>query len=393
MAEQAYQPLTQDPLHAIDQTTLTPLVQYAVGSTTMEVIDWQHQRLYGGMNDVGTSTTGVFRFAGRGQDQGATTPWSLILKIIDPAAQADPQRGRREWLAYQSGLLNHLAGNLRSPRCFAASEQADGKLWLWLAEVHEEVGPRWPLERYALAARHLGQFNGAYLLDKPLPNEAWLRSKDWLRNALTHNAPAMAQLRTAAEHPRFSRMYPGAVLAGLFQLWAEREHLLDALGRLPLTLCHHDGHRRNLFAQRGDNGQEQTVVIDWDLVGLGAVGQDLVPLVQISLLAFDVEHSQAQQLDEIVFDSYLTGLQDAGWRGDSQAARFGYAASSALYLGLGLPIMTLDLLLASDERKNAVMERVFGRPIEEILTQWAYHFQFLLNLADQARDILPKLGD
>jgi hypothetical protein len=378
-------------LHTIDRTTLMPLVRYAVGSPTIEVIDWQYQRLYGGVNDQGTSTTGVFRFAGRGQERGATTPWSLILKIIDPAAQADPQRGRREWLAYQSGLLKHLAGNLSAPRCFAASEQADGQLWLWLEEVQEEVGPQWPLERYALAARHLGQFNGAYLLDKPLPNEAWLRRKDWLRNALTHNAPAVAQLRTVAAHPRVRRIYPAAILAGLFQLWAEREPLLDALECLPLTLCHHDGHRRNLFAQRGNDGQEQTVVIDWDLVGLGTVGQDLVPLVQISLLAFEVEHTQAQQLDALVFASYLVGLQDAGWRGDAQAARFGYAASSALYLGLGLTTMTLDLLLASDERRRAVMERVFARSIEEILTQWAYHFQFLLNLADQARGILPKL--
>jgi hypothetical protein len=29
--------------------------------------------------------------------------------------------------------------------------------------------PDWPLERYGLAARHLGQFNGRYLTGTPLP--------------------------------------------------------------------------------------------------------------------------------------------------------------------------------------------------------------------------------
>ena len=77
-------------LHAIDQARLTPLVQSAVGSNTIELIDWKYNRLYGGVHDQGTSPAGVFRFAGSGLDRGERTPWSLILKLIDPAAQADP---------------------------------------------------------------------------------------------------------------------------------------------------------------------------------------------------------------------------------------------------------------------------------------------------------------
>lgn len=77
-------------LHTIDQARLTPLVQNAVDSHTIEVIDWKYNRLYGGVHDQGTSPAAVFRFAGSGLDWGERRPWSLILKLIDPVAQVDP---------------------------------------------------------------------------------------------------------------------------------------------------------------------------------------------------------------------------------------------------------------------------------------------------------------
>lgn len=391
MAHQENQTPVQGKLSSIDRATLTPLVRSALSNPAFEVIDWNYNRLYGGINDTGTAISGVFRFAGNGLDRGETRPWSLILKIIDPPAQRDPQRARREWLAYHSGLLDNLSRNLIAPRCFDAVEQPDGKLWLWLEEVTETVGSRWPLELYALAARHLGQFNAANL-NRPLPDLPWLRSKDWLRSALANNAQAMGELSTLSDHARVSQMYSASVIAGLSQLWNERERFLAVLDRLPQTLCHHDTHRRNLFARRTGDGQEQTVVIDWDLVGQGAIGQEIVALVQITLIAFDVEQSQALHLEELVFNGYIAGLQDAGWRGDSQAVRFSYAATSALYHGLGFTRFSLDLLRSSDESNWAATERTLGRQREEIIELWAESFHALLNLADEARTLLPMFS-
>jgi hypothetical protein len=51
---------------------------------------------------------------------------------------------------------------------------------MWLEEVLEQIGQQWPLEQYGVVARHLGQFNGAYLVDGLLPNWPWL-SLGWLR--------------------------------------------------------------------------------------------------------------------------------------------------------------------------------------------------------------------
>ena len=65
-------------LAAVDQATLTPLVQSALGSKTVEVVNWEFEQLHGGI----AAGTAVYRFSGQGHDQGQTIPWSLILKIL-----------------------------------------------------------------------------------------------------------------------------------------------------------------------------------------------------------------------------------------------------------------------------------------------------------------------
>ena len=69
------------PFAAIDQATLTPLVQSALNSETVEVIDWDYEQLQGGAG----SGTAIYRFSGEGHDQGQKVPWSLILKTLCPA--------------------------------------------------------------------------------------------------------------------------------------------------------------------------------------------------------------------------------------------------------------------------------------------------------------------
>ena len=71
------------------------------------------------------------------------------------------------------------------------------------------------------------------------------------------------------------RVYPPDLIDSLLRMWAQRKQFLDALDRLPETLCHFDAFRRNLFARRTPDGLGRTVVIDWAFVGIGAVGQDI----------------------------------------------------------------------------------------------------------------------
>lgn len=67
-----------------------------------------------------------------------------------------------------------------APRCYGMVKRPDGSIWLWLEEIRDRFAAVWPLERYTVAARDIGAFNGAYLVGRPVPDHPWL-SKGWLR--------------------------------------------------------------------------------------------------------------------------------------------------------------------------------------------------------------------
>ncbi len=120
-------------LQAVDAATLTPFVRCALDRETASPIDWQ----VAPFGDGGRQ--GAFRFVGAAVDQGQTLPWSLVLKVVPPPADNDvpsgSSYGKREFLAYQSGLLADLPGGLKAPRCLGVTEQPSGDGWLWLEEV------------------------------------------------------------------------------------------------------------------------------------------------------------------------------------------------------------------------------------------------------------------
>jgi hypothetical protein len=336
----------------------------------------------------------VFHVSGDASDRDEVLRWSLVLKVIPFSANRDDPSHhfywKREVLAYQSGLLDNLPGGLAAPRCFDIVEHPGEGAWMWLEEVTDEIGPQWPLEHYGVVARQFGQFNGAYLVGESLPSWPWL-SQGWLRAYVAQAAPAIAQLRSSLEHPLMRRCYP-ARAHHTFRLWTEREMFLAALDSLPQTLCHLDVFRRNLFARRSADGADdkhpcdQTVVVDWAFVGIGAVGEEIAPLVGASFLFFEVELGQAQELDEIVFEGYLHGLRDAGWRGDPRAVRLGYTAASALRYPIGGLGEGLRSVL--DESLHVGLEQTLGRSIEEIMDHLAELGRFSRGLADEARELL-----
>jgi hypothetical protein len=162
-------------LQAIDQATLTPLVRQALDSTSALLVDWQVAPFGGG------ASHSVYRFAGSAQNQSMIIPWSLVLKVVSmPTTEDEPSAwryGRRELLAYQSGLLEGLPAGLAAPRCFGVVEQPGGGGWLWLEEISHAATGRWPPERFTAVARQLGNFSAAWLTRRSLPAYPWLSSR------------------------------------------------------------------------------------------------------------------------------------------------------------------------------------------------------------------------
>jgi len=377
-------PETQTPqLNAIDKATLTPLVRSALNSATIGVTRWGYEQLHGGFSG-GT----IYRFLGEGRDQGRTMRWSLILKILRPVRGGiDRSAGnyRREADAYQSGWLDDLPGSLVAPRCYGVTDHPDGTCWIWLEDITDVFGARWPLEHYGVVARHLGQFNGAYLVDGPLPAWPWL-SSGFLRGSVARATPVMSVLRDSLDHPLVRRWLPGDAGERLFRFWEERELFMDALDRLPQTLCHLDAFRRNLLARKTATGDCQTVAVDWAFAGRGAIGEELVPLVQASIATSEVEVAQGQELEDIVFEGYLVGLRDAGWRGDPRQVRLGYTAASLRYRFEGgwLALMLDESRLGSAEAD--------GLSVEEFCDGCAQVWAFIDYRIDEARELIEGLG-
>jgi len=168
-------------------------------------------------------------------------------------------------------------------------------------------------------------------------------------------------------------------------LWARQEELNAALDALPQTLCHYDFAQHNLFSPPG-TGDRETVVIDWESIGIAGVGQDAGVLVSTAYIPGVLPLSGISDLTEAVFQSYLDGLADAGWKGDPTQVRFGYVADAALRWAFNMPPAAPildDAIRLRDEGRS-------GKPFEETVAIRAAVTHVLLDLADEALRILDR---
>jgi hypothetical protein len=392
------EPTSIDPVvQSIDRATIASVVRAALG-VAAELADWRVEPINPG---VGSATGAMYRVTGSALFDRRTVGWSSILKVLhltasntNPASRDvdHPLYWEREALAYQSGLLEDLAGGLTAPRCLAVTRRPGDTLWLWLAEACDRYGPRWPLDQYASAARCLGRFNGAYLAGRRMPAHPWLCGPATLRGMLDHFSSFEELIRDpqAWHLPLVQRALPASSADRLLRLWADRAPLLDALERLPQTLCHKDAWRRNMFAPAGVGDPDALVMIDWAYVGRGELGMDAGDLFAASYSLFGVEPCAPHELDRVVFENYLDGLRAAGWAGDRRVARFGYAAYSALKYGC--PALAFWLRDAGDPRSHARWERLSGRSMAEFVDNQGRLVACLLDLADEARGLLEAVG-
>lgn len=372
------------PLKAeINEAVLTAVAQHILNQHPITLLDWHITPAHTGYHHP--LTGGVYRVSGTAATPNGPAPWTTILKIVSapdsPAGPADPHYSRREIVAYQSGLLDEIAGQLAAPACYHVEEVADGRFWLWLEDVRDEIGEPWPLAQYGVAARHLGQFNGRYLQFGTLPSHPWL-SRHWLRAWLADYAhvPALIADDATWHHPLAGDGLPRSARQRLGRLWQERERLFAALDSLPQTLCHLDAYRPNLFARQQD-GRPQTVLIDWDKMGVAAVGEEIGGMVAATMIWFRVDAADAPRFGELAFNGYLAGLRDAGWQGDERLVRLGFAASSALRWGIpGL----FWLRGTVEDTYPEKWVQWWQRPVAAMIPHWLRVTHYLLNLADEA---------
>lgn len=384
--------LSHNLVQTISQPMLAPLAQTALDCPNLKITAWELTPL---------SVQGqrsVFRFTGIGYDGATPRTWSLILKEIrapesadDPANEPDcPWYWPRESLLYATGIPQSLSrsvptSRLRAPRCFGVWEPIPPVRWIWLEDLQDCYAGRWPLERYALAAYHLGLFNGSSLMGQSVPPVPWLMGNS-LRYARTFSTVTELQrLRDPKiwTHPLLRRAFAIPVLPELERLVADRKQFLAGIMDYPQAFCHLDAHADNMALLSDSKGGEVTVLFDWALAGYGAPGEEISRLVWAALLDFKVDVADAERLESMVFDQYLQGLVDTGWQADPVQVRYAYLMSSVL-------IFTLEME-AVDHAFNedvAGLETYYGWPQERLVEQNAQVTYLLLKRADQLRAIL-----
>jgi hypothetical protein len=374
-------------LSGVDAATLAPMVRELLDESEAVIVgEWTCRPLGGGAGEG----IGLYRVSGLARARGATHPWALVVKVCAATDGADPgawDYPAREGLAYGSGLLAALPGGLSTPRCLAVEAQPDGTSRLWLEAVTDAHPGPWPLDRYAVVARDLGRFNGAYLAGAPLPEQPWL-SRGWLRDFVEPSGPNVADLERLAgpgASPLVRQLYLSPVVSEITRLWTEREQFLAALDRLPRTFCHQDAFRRNLLHRAGPEGEE-LVAVDWAYASHGAVGEELGQLVVASLFFFETVGIAPRELDAACFAGYMAGLREAGWAGDERLVRLGFTAAAALRHTVGLLGQIVPVV--SDPTLRPAMEELFGRPLEEVAAAWAELWPFQFELAEEARALL-----
>lgn len=379
----------------INSAILTGPVRQALGRSTAEIQQWEHHPIR--YINTEESNLGLHRFSGSARDQEEDCSWSIVLKAVyAPLRETDLtyyNYHRREILAYEEGLLNDLPGGVSAPRCLGVSKYSNGVCWLWLEDVQSPASIAWSLTEYGLAARHLGQFNGAYLTGHPLPSQRWL-SENWLRGWL---GSYVEECQAVIELIRDDHFWEGPLLRSslprssrneILQLWSSHDALLQTLDRLPRTFCHLDAYRPNLFIRPDAQGLHQTVAVDWVFTGIASVGEEIANLLAASLIWFEYDAAEAKSLDEAVFSGYLNGLRDAGWHEDPRLARLGYIAACALRWGVEGLWWLQDL---TDPVKRAELEPHWNHPLGELVSQWAQTTTYVLDLAQEAYGLKQDL--
>jgi hypothetical protein len=381
--------MPQSPI-AIDAAEVLAALRTALDDPAARLGEWRATTAFAPAR-VGFNG-GVFRVEAEALVAGASRPWSCLVKVMAPAGDNpayDHPTGaaywRREADAYASGCLASLPGGVRAPACYGVTVE-DRTARVWLEEVADEYGQHWPLSRFEVAARHLGRFNGAYLGGAPMPSFPSLWKVPLA--AYTYMSPGKldnVERVEATDDPLWRSLFPAPIAPRLRALAASQPRLIEAMERLPQTLCHYDFADHNLFSPAG-SGERETIAIDWESIGIGGVGQDAAVLGLLPFGGAKIAPVHAPELVEAVFETYLDGLNDAGWKGDSAAVRLGFAADAALRWAFNAPPAAIILDPAIRERD----EGRTGKPFEELVVGRAAMANVLLGLADEAISLLDR---
>ncbi len=373
-------PVTEQRLAALTTSQMAELARLAAGEARLAVVSWRYEAVHGGFGGA-IGGTALYRFWIECEARAGV---SLILKILfqrPGETPNSPYYWKREYELYRTRLLEDLPANTFVAPHIVQLRDFDDSCWLWMADYADHKD-NWRLDDYSDMARRLGRMNGG-MIGRDLPARDWL-AQGWHSAIVPGLADAFAALPQNLEQPLARITLPIEAQDEIMAIWRDRQLFRDALTMLPQTLCHNDAFRRNIL--HSDKG---IVLLDWALAGRGGLGEELVSLVALALYYSGYSQDYAERLDQAVFNAYLQGLRETGWRGDRRLARIGYTCGMTLR---GLAGVKQDINLLLDPAQHQQLRIVHKRDsLEDIAAFFADVRRFrLIKMAREARRLLAN---
>ena len=99
---------------------------------------------------------------------------------------------------------------------------------------------------------------------------------------------------------------------------------------------------------------------------------------------------QASELETVVLDGYLQGLQDAGWDGDPKLVKLGYLASTALKFGFFVTLTPEFVVLANADNAKRI-EVIHEQPLEKVIDNRVQLRRLIAARADEALALMDTI--
>lgn len=353
---------------------LTAVTREVCGDPAAEVATWSATKLSGGREAISS----VFRITVQavGEETRASASIDVVLKMVGVTPALDTpdlwNYCRREAGAYRHLRSHAMPPGVSTPTCYGVYEH-EHALFIWLEFTPDAREDAWTPHDLTQAAHAFGLLNAAYATTHAVPEGVWL-SRRWLRRYVEATSPHIEALLDPRQHPLLGNALPDDLMSDLLTFNAERHHWLGKIEALPQTFCHLDAHRANLAYVVGSEGRERLVARDWSFAGIGAIGQELGPMIFTNRRVTDIYM--------LVTTGYCAGLAEGGWQGDDRCVWWCGALSAALTYGLAMVGLLIGHL--RDEREHSALVAGFGQPLEQIATKlagWARFGQEYLEIA------------
>jgi hypothetical protein len=231
--------------------------------------------------------------------------------------------------------------------------------WIWLEYIEGNPANEWSVPRLVLGAYHLGQFQGSFLAGRPLPEDPALDRRNELyrdtKGCIGKYLPEI--FAKTGRHPLAKSTYGGWLGERLRDLARQSPHILEIISRTPLTFCHRDFGAGNILSHTLPDGTEETIGLDWDFCGIGQIGIETQGFISSYAVRPGKSVSETEDFKEKVFDSYIEGIKDAGWKGEPGIVRYACTAILALQGSFHLAIHVNMLLNLWGEKSQSRIDR------------------------------------